>query len=316
MARLGIVYDERFKDHTTQHGHPERPARMDAVRAALEWSGVLSGPQIAATPIDEALLRLVHTDDYLARLHQACVDGQPFIDTPDSEICPRSEEIARLAVGGVVNAARAIGAGEIDRAFCAVRPPGHHAEADRSMGFCFYANVVLAAKVWQRECGIERVAILDWDVHHGNGTQHLLEDDPSVLFISLHGHPEYLYPGTGYAHEVGLGAGRGFTLNVPLLPQTDDAALQAAFAEQVMPKLREFAPEGMIVSCGFDAHEHDPVGNLALTDAAYVWMLRQVKQIAGESASGRILSVLEGGYNLEVLRRCVAEHVQELESDR
>jgi acetoin utilization deacetylase AcuC-like enzyme len=310
MTPVGIVLDERYRRHQAGPGHPERPARLEAIESGLAEAGLLAScPRIEPRPIDPELVERVHTGEYLQRLRQACQEDRPFIDTPDSGICAESYRIAELAAGGVVEATRRIGTGEIKRAFCAVRPPGHHAEADRSMGFCLLNNVVIATHVLRAEFGLERVLILDWDVHHGNGTQHLFETEPAVLYVSLHGHPDTLYPGTGYESETGRGAGEGFTINVPLLPGTDDAAYREAFEARVIPPIDRFAPELILMSAGFDAHADDPVGNLRLSDEAFAWMTRTVVQLADRHADGRILSVLEGGYDLDVLRRCVTEHV-------
>lgn len=311
MSRVGLVFDERFKLHLTGPGHPERPQRIDAIRAGLEWAGLLTScERIAATPVEMDVLTRVHDPHYVERVRKACEDGEPFIDTRDSMICTKSYEIALLAAGAGVNAARAIGRGEIQRAFCAVRPPGHHAEYAESMGFCLFNNVVVAARALQQEFGLGRVLILDWDVHHGNGTQHLLEYDPTVLYVSLHGHPHFLYPGTGFMEERGKGAGEGFTVNVPLPPGTRDDAYRSAFERHVRPAVESFGPQVILISAGFDAHAEDPIGNLSLSDETFVWMGRQVLDWATRYAGGRVLSMLEGGYNLDVLRRCVAEHVQ------
>jgi acetoin utilization deacetylase AcuC-like enzyme len=237
------------------------------------------------------------------------------MDDPDCPICEESSEIAFLVAGGVCNAARAIARGEIARAFCAVRPPGHHAERERAMGFCLLNNVALAAETLRAEFAMERILILDWDVHHGNGTQHVFESDSGVLFISLHGHPDTLYPGTGYADEVGIGAGRGFTLNLPFMPGAGDAEFRDAFLERVLPAADAFSPQFVIVSAGFDAHADDPLGNLRLQDDTYMFMCGEVLELARRCAGGRVLSVLEGGYNLAVLRRCVAQHVQMLAAE-
>lgn len=311
--RLGLLLDERFQRHQTGRGHPERPARLDAVRAALEWNGALSTAlQIEPIEIEQSVVQRLHTPDYLDRLEQACRAHAPYIDTPDSAICPESAHVARLAAGGVVETARALGRGLIDRAFCAVRPPGHHAERDRSMGFCLLNNVALAADVLRREYHLNRILILDWDVHHGNGTQHLFESDPQVFFISLHGHPDHLYPGTGYEHERGTGPGEGYTLNVPFRPGARDEDYRNAFRQKVLPAAEAYRPEIVLLSAGFDAHQADPIGCAALTDEAFVWMLQETRALANRYAGGRILSVLEGGYDLDALRRCVADHVSGL----
>lgn len=310
MVRFGILFDPRFKKHLTGFGHPERPERLDAIAAALEWSGLLAvSRRIEPEPIERALAERRHLPAYLDRLDRNCRSGARYIDSPDSTICSESFEIARLAAGGVVMAARLVGSGALQRAFCAVRPPGHHAEADRSMGFCLLNNVALAADVLQREFELRRILILDWDVHHGNGTQHLFESDPGVLFISLHGHPDYLYPGTGYADEVGVGPGKGYTLNVPFRPGARDPDYREAFRDKVLPAIEAYQPEVVIVSAGFDAHAADPIGCAALSDDAFILMLRELLVRAECYAQGRVLSVLEGGYDLETLRRCVSDHV-------
>ncbi len=311
--RVGIVFDLKCGLHRTGPGHPERPERLDAVRSALEWSGALgAGVRIPAMPVERAVAERLHNRDYLARVQHACESGAAFVDTPDSAICPESWEIAELAAGGVVAAARAIGAGDVERAFCAVRPPGHHAERDRSMGFCFLNNVALAAEVLRREYGLSRILIVDWDVHHGNGTQHLFEDDPGVLFVSLHGHPDYLYPGTGFEHERGRGAGAGFTVNLPFRPGATDADYRDAFRRCVLPETDRFRPEALIISAGFDAHRRDPIGCASLSEDGFVWMLQELIEAAERHCAGRLLSVLEGGYDLDALRRCVQEHVERL----
>jgi acetoin utilization deacetylase AcuC-like enzyme len=270
--------------------------------------------RIDPEPIDMALLEARHDRDYIERFRRACREGQRIIDVPDSAICPESYEIALLAAGGTVEAARRVASGDIDRAFCAVRPPGHHAEHGHSMGFCMFNNVALAADVARNECGLERVLILDWDIHHGNGTQHAFYSDPTVMYISLHGHPEYFYPGTGFPEEIGHGEGRGTTLNLPFFPGATDADYREAFETRVVPAVRSFEPQMIILSTGFDPHRADPIGSAIamLSDGMFAEMLRYVLELAEHYAGGRVLSVLEGGYNPEVLRRCAAEHVKML----
>jgi acetoin utilization deacetylase AcuC-like enzyme len=313
MRPLGILHDEVFKRHDTGRGHPESPARLDAVAAGLARANVLrEAVRIRPEPIDRVLLEARHHRDYVERFRKGCAASQRIIDVPDCAICPESYEVALLAAGGTVEAARRIAAGDIKRAFCAVRPPGHHAEQSRAMGFCMFNNVALAADVLRGECGLERVLILDWDVHHGNGTQHAFYSDPSVMYISLHGHPEYLYPGTGFPEEYGHGEGRGTTLNLPFLPGATDAEYRVTFKTRVVPAVSSFEPQAIIISAGFDAHRDDPLGNIMLTEDMFGEMLRSVLDLAERYAAGRVLSVLEGGYNLDVLAACVAEHVRTL----
>ncbi|TWT45323.1 Histone deacetylase-like amidohydrolase [Phycisphaerae bacterium RAS1] len=313
MSDVGLLIDDRFLEHDTGRGHPERPERLVAIRDALHQAGctALCRP-VEATPIDAHLLTQIHTRDYLERVQHACAAGAPFIDVPDSAICPRSDEIARLAAGGVVNAALQVASGRLRRAFCAVRPPGHHAERESSMGFCLFNNIALAAQALRREFGLSRILILDWDVHHGNGTQHIFEADADVMFVSLHGHPDFLYPGSGYATETGVGAGLGYTLNVPFMPGADDAECLRALRTLVLPAVHRFAPQFVLISAGFDAHGDDPLGNLRLSDHAFDELSRAMIEVADASAGGRLVSVLEGGYDLAALGRCTVGHVKAL----
>ena len=315
MSPTGLLIDERFKRHATGNGHPESPARLTVIHDALRSAGLLDTcRRIEPAPASDVVIQYVHTHAYLTRLDAACRQGYPYIDVPDSAICPESFEIARLAAGGVIEAARLIAGGELKRAFCAVRPPGHHAERDRSMGFCLLNNAALAACVLKREFKLDRLLVLDFDVHHANGTQHTFEDDPSVLVISLHGHPHYLYPGSGFEDEVGIGPGRGYTVNIPFPPGATDDDYRRAFDERVIPAVGRFAPQMVLVCAGFDAHTDDPLGNLALSDEAFAGMTRVILELAERHARGRVLSVLEGGYEPGVLARCVTQHVRLLQA--
>lgn len=316
MHRTGLVLDDRFCRHDTGHGHPESASRLKVIATALRDSGLVDRCE-RVEPISAPLatVQLVHASAYLSRLDAACRQGYPYIDVPDSAVCPESFDIALLAAGSVMQAARRVGRGELERAFCAVRPPGHHAEPDRSMGFCLLNNVAIAACVLKLELGFDRIAIVDFDVHHCNGTQRTFEADPSVLVISLHGHPRYLYPGTGFEEETGVGAGRGYTVNIPFTPAATDADYRAAFDDRVLPALERYAPQFLIISAGFDAHADDPLGNLDLTDEAFAWMTRDLLRVADAHADGRVISVLEGGYNAGVLERCVPAHLRALLGD-
>jgi len=313
MAKTGLVQDIRFERHETGYGHPERPERLRAIAEALNARG-LTGicVRIEATPIDIDLVRRNHDDEYLERLRSWCVSGRLQGDMPDTGICEQSFDIARLAAGGVVNAVDAVMRGDIDNAFCAVRPPGHHAERNRSMGFCLFNNIAIAARRLLEDHGLSRVLILDWDVHHGNGTQHSFDEDPRVLYVSLHGHPGILYPGTGYAHERGRGPGEGFTINVPILPPGRDDVWRAAFDDPILPAVERFAPQFVLISAGFDAHRLDPLGPLELETKSYGWMTDALVAVARRHCAGRLVSVLEGGYHLQTLADCVCLHVERL----
>ena len=313
MATTGLADDERFQQHLTDAGHPERPQRLARISEVLHERGLAGACKpIEVTPVDMALVARLHDNAYLARLERACADGLPSIDVVDSAICPESFHIARLAAGTVIRAVDEVMAGAIDNAFCAVRPPGHHAERHLSMGFCLLNNIAIAARHLLDDHGLSRVLILDWDVHHGNGTQHSFDADPRVLFISLHGHPGVVYPGTGYEHDRGTGDGEGFTVNLPMLPPGRDLQYHRAFDETVLPAIENFDPQFVLISAGFDAHKLDPLAPLELDTESYGWMTDAIVRAAGNHANGRLLSVLEGGYHLDALADSVALHVLRL----
>ncbi|MEQ8232886.1 MAG: histone deacetylase [Gammaproteobacteria bacterium] len=306
--KTGFVYDPRFRDHDTGAHHPEQPARMDAALAAIEaapWHDRLLHMPAAAADI--AVVERIHSLGYIRRAESACRSSAPFLDTTDVTISPASCDIALLAAGAPLALADALAAGHIDNGFALLRPPGHHAEHDAAMGFCLFNNVAILARHLQHEHGLDKIAILDWDVHHGNGTQHAFEEDPSVLYVSLHQYP--YYPGTGAWSETGRGRGAGATLNCPMPAGATDTAYERAFMEQVLPKLDGYKPECIIVSAGFDAHRDDPLADVQLSTGMYAWMTERVLETADLHADGRVLSVLEGGYHLERLGECVATHL-------
>jgi len=232
---------------------------------------------------------------------------------PDTVASPGSWDAARYAVGAVTEAIDRIMAGSLNSAFCAVRPPGHHALSDRAMGFCLFNNVAIGARYAQRRHRLVRILIIDWDVHHGNGTQAVFEEDPSVLYFSTHQYP--FYPGTGAATETGEGRGQGFTMNVPLSAGTGDAAYIAVFEQQLLPRALAYRPDCVLISAGFDAHYADPLAQMQVTEAGYRRMTQVVKEIAATCCAQRLIAVLEGGYNLDALGRSVEAHVQELQQD-
>lgn len=313
MARTGLAQDERFQQHLTGAGHPEKPQRLAHIASTLNERGLTDAcTAIATSPVDMGLVRRIHDNGYLERIQQACRDGLPFIDDPDTGICPESYEIARLAAGAAINAVDEVMAGHIHNAFCAVRPPGHHAERHLSMGYCLLNNIAIAGRHLVDDHGLSRVLILDWDVHHGNGTQHAFEEDGHVLFVSLHGHPAFVYPGTGAEHERGRGPGEGLTINVAMQPHSDDTAYRRAFDEVVLPAVDSYAPQFVLISAGFDAHRLDPLAPIDLTTESYGWMTDELVSVARQHSSGRLVSILEGGYDLGALGDSVSLHISRL----
>ena len=304
----GLVSDPMFLQHDTGRGHPETAARLSVAADALKarpWFGDLR--QYAPRAVEPRWLEAVHAPDYAARVADECARGAQCIDSPDVQVSPQSHEVALHATGGLLQLCDALMQGEIDNGFALVRPPGHHAEQSLAMGFCLYNSVAVAARYLQQAHGLERVCILDWDVHHGNGTQHLFEEDPSVLFVSLHQYPHY--PGTGARSETGRGAGEGATLNCPMSAGSTDADYRTAFAEVVLPKIEQFGADALLVSAGFDAHRADPLSAINLETDSYRWMSEAVAELAAKQCGGRLLSVLEGGYDLPALAESVVSHV-------
>ena len=311
MQQIGLILDPCFEEHDSGAGHPERPARLARVRRDLDDSGLKDRCRIVQpTPAHDDQLRLVHDPDYIRRVVETCETGQPFLDSADTAVCPSSEKIARLAAGSLISLTRAVAGGELSRGFAALRPPGHHAERDRAMGFCLYNNVAVAARNLTQNEGLARVLIVDWDVHHGNGTQHIFEEAGDVFFFSVHQWP--LYPGTGAREERGRGAGRGATLNCPLPPGSGDEAFLGTLRDELVGAVESFRPEFVLVSAGFDAHRRDPLANLEVSTEAYAEATRIVCDLAGRFAGGRVVSTLEGGYDLDALGDSVKAHLEVL----
>jgi acetoin utilization deacetylase AcuC-like enzyme len=311
MGKTGLVYDPRYLEHDMGMGHPESPNRLRAIMQQLEQRGTMAQlTRIEPRMAEDEWITKVHTAAYLASLKQhAPASGRVSLD-PDTSMSPGSLTAAYLAAGGALAGIDAMMAKQVDQVFCAVRPPGHHAEANRAMGFCLLNNVAIAARYAQKKHGLSRVLIVDWDVHHGNGTQHSFEDDPSVLFFSTHQFPHY--PGTGRESERGRGAGEGYTINVPMETGEGDDEYRAIFHKVLVPAAEEFKPELVIISAGFDAHKDDPLASMGLTESGYAELTGIVAGIAKRHAQGRILSSLEGGYNLTALAASVDAHVRGL----
>jgi len=313
MKRTGLVYDERFLLHVTGEFHPESPERLLAIHKRLSDSGLLEKlTLIKADKANQRWIEAVHSIHYIMRFDEACISGFTEFEHPDNAICRETCDIAFLAVGGVLNAIDMVMQGKIDNAFCAVRPPGHHAEVDRPMGFCYFNNVAIGARYLQKQYDIQKVAIIDFDVHHGNGTQHIFDKDPSVLYYSIHEHPSFAYPGTGREFEVGIGEGEGSTVNSPVLPGRGDAEYRRLIMQDLVPAVKDFKPEFIILSAGFDAHESDMMSGTNLSTDGYDFITEVIMNLVNRFAEGRVVSVLEGGYNLDVLPVLVENHIKML----
>jgi len=257
-------------------------------------------------------IETVHDKNYIHRFKTACQSGKTTFEYPDNQMCAETYESALLAVGGILDTARLLMNDEIDNAFCAVRPPGHHAERDKAMGFCYFNNVAIAARYLQMEWGIRKIGIIDFDVHHGNGTQHIFEQDPSVFYYSMHEHPSFAYPGTGRVFEKGSGPGVGVTRNYPILPGQGDSDYIYLIEHDFFPTFDRFEPEVILVSAGFDAHADDDMSGIKLSTEGFSRMMKEIVQMAENHADGRLISVLEGGYCLERLPELAKNHVEVL----
>lgn len=305
MKNVGFVYSDRFLDHQTPVGHPERPDRLRRLVEHLKSSGWWDRlHHISPARATEESIEVIHTPECMGFIRQVCAAGGGMLDSGDTYASVQSYEIALLAAGAAIAAVDAVVLHQVDAAFCAVRPPGHHAERDMPMGYCLFNNVAIAAAYAQRTHGIKRVAILDWDVHHGNGTQHTFEADPTVLYLSLHRYP--FYPGTGASTERGVGEGAGYTLNFPFPLGTGEDEYLSAFVNSIVPALTAFRPELLIISAGFDAHRDDPLGGMLLNETSFAKMTQLVKNLAP------VVSVLEGGYHLDALALSIEAHLAEL----
>ncbi|MFN6963895.1 MAG: histone deacetylase family protein [Pyrinomonadaceae bacterium] len=307
-----IIHHPIYEKHDTGPGHPETPRRYRAVMDALKADERLWGSmvEIEPEPASKGSIQAAHTPQHFKRVESAIESGAMQLDA-DTTVSLKSFDAALHAAGGVCRAVDAVMQGEAKNAFVAARPPGHHATAERTMGFCIFNNVAVAARYAQnRYREIERVAIIDWDVHHGNGTQGIFYDDPSVFFFSMHQYP--WYPGTGSRGETGHGRGLGHTLNVPVKANTPAVQQRRAFEAAIEEIAAKVQPDLIIISAGFDAHDGDPLGQLRLSDDDFAAMTTVVKQWANEVCAGRVVSALEGGYNLETLGETVRRHVAEL----
>jgi acetoin utilization deacetylase AcuC-like enzyme len=311
MPQAGIVFDRHLRRHNTGVGHPERPARIDAILDRFQVNRTFDRLQ-SITPriaVDDELA-LAHGREYIELARREVLAGRPELSTGDTSISEDSFECAARAAGCVLAAVDAVLTGAVSSAFCLVRPPGHHAERDTGMGFCLFNNIAIGARYAQKKYGVERVLIADWDVHHGNGTQQIFYEDSSVYFFSTHQSP--WYPGTGAENETGSGPGKGFTRNCPLPAGSGRQEILGAFRNVLIPAAAVFRPDLVMISAGFDSRAGDPLGQFLLEDSDFAELTHLMLELAHKTAQGRTMSVLEGGYNLTGLASAAEAHVNAL----
>lgn len=313
MARynkVDIITHPRCMDHDTGRDHPESPERIQAILERLEKGPlreVLS--RVVPRPAERACIEAVHKDAYLLRFEETCLSGKEYFLHTDNRVSYETYEIALLSAGACLSGIDLMESGVSRLPFCCIRPPGHHAEASLALGFCFLNNVAIAARYWQNRYGKRRIFIIDWDAHHGNGIQEVFDEDPDVFYASIHEHPTFSFPGTGYADENGNGAGIGATLNIPLPPGSGEKEVMKALEYQVAPAIEAFRPEAMIVAAGFDGHSMDDMSGLSYSTRLYGHMGTFMSSWADEFCGGAVLTVLEGGYNLKSLAASVEAYL-------
>lgn len=310
-TKTGLIYDEIYLEHKTTPGHPERPERLVEITRRLKAEGLHSQLlEVKPAPAGMDWIQTVHSLDYIDRAMRSCESNVGYLDSLDVPISSRSYEAAVMAAGGVLAAVDAVMEKKVANAFCAIRPPGHHALEDQAMGFCIFNNVAIGTKYVQKKYGLSNVLIVDWDVHHGNGTQATFYDDPTVLYFSVHQYP--FYPGTGSEAEKGRGKGLNSCINVPLPAGSGDSIYVEAFEKKLRPAALDFSPDFVFISAGFDAHENDLLGGMAVTAEGFAKLTAIVKTIAQKCCEGRLVSVLEGGYHLGGLAASVESHIRVL----
>ncbi len=312
-----IVYSEKYLEHKPGMGHPERPERLKAIVEALRGAKLWGTPSVKVIepkPAKRGDIELVHATEHIELVERLSKSERPL--DGDTPVRKNTFELALLAAGGTIDAGRAVLSGEASNAFALVRPPGHHASRARGGGFCYFNNLAVMIERMKREFGLRRIFVLDFDAHHGNGTEDIFYEDPSVLYMSLHQDPLTLYPGTGFVHELGSGEGEGYTVNVPMPPGSGDAEYAGAMGEIFVPLSEQFKPDLFAVSAGFDAYADDPLTQLRLSTPAYGWLTRFVVEQAERLCKGRVVFVLEGGYVLDALAEGVVNVVKTLTGEK
>jgi acetoin utilization deacetylase AcuC-like enzyme len=306
----GLVFHPDYLKHDSGKNHPESAHRLSSLMAHLQKKELLSRLE-SVQPYSASVewLEAVHDSSYIRKVEKICRNGGGMLD-PDTQVGRESYDIALLAAGGVMAAVDAVMKKRIKNAFCAVRPPGHHAERSKAMGFCIFNNVAIAARYVQKRFGLTRVLIVDWDVHHGNGTQNIFLDDPSVFYFSIHQFP--YYPGSGGENETGEGEGEGFTFNMPMFAGSGDLEYIEAFANIFYPLALKFSPEFILISAGFDGHEDDPLASINLSETGYRRMTEIITKLGSECCEGRLVSALEGGYSVRSLSTSAEKHIRAL----
>ncbi len=314
MTALTIISDQRYLQHDTGGGdHPEVPERLTVIRRSLDTCKSSSEISYSKPRIAEReWLLAAHSESWLFRFEEGVLSGKTYIDHSDNQIGYDSYNVAMLAAGAGLNAIDLLEANEADNVFCLVRPPGHHAEAKIPFGFCFFNNCVVAARYWQQQYGRKRVLIFDFDAHHGNGIQSALEEESATLYVSIHEHPSFSYPGTGYIEDTGIGEGKGTVLNIPLSPGAEDSMVMEKLEQVILPRLITFEPEAIIVAAGFDGHKADDMSGLHYSTELYFTIGCTVRSWAKRFTGGKLLSILEGGYELSVLGDSAAAYVNGL----
>jgi acetoin utilization deacetylase AcuC-like enzyme len=312
--RITVVTDPQCQLHDTGGGeHPEVPERLQVIVAGLTakpWDDRVDF--VIPRPATRAELTVFHPESWLFRFEEAVLSGRTYIDHPDNQIGYESYSIAMLAAGAGLTGIDLLEEDSRQVVFCAIRPPGHHAEPAQPYGFCFFNNCVIAARYWQQKHARKRICVLDFDAHHGNGIQTAFEEDGDVLYISIHEHPSFSYPGTGWENENGSGPGKGTILNIPLSPGSSDKQVLAALDGPILKKLEEFKPEALVIAAGFDGHQLDDMAGLSYSTRLYEQIGRRVQSWSTRLCEGRLVSILEGGYHLPVLAECVEAYLSGL----